>query len=62
MSHAPLSPEGVVPLSLDFLQELLLRKLHRVLDVLIFPDIKYVGSDDPRLVNIDDIDFRICDV
>lgn len=55
--HAPLSPEGVVTLSLDFFQELLLRKLHGVLYVLIFPDIKYVGSDDPRLVNVDDIDF-----
>jgi len=52
-----LSPERIVTLSLDFLQELLLRKLHRILNVLIFPDIKYIGSDDPRLVNIDDIDF-----
>jgi hypothetical protein len=55
--HVPLSPESIVALSLDFLQELLLRKQHGVLHVLILPDIKHVGSDDPRLVNIDDIHF-----
>lgn len=57
--HAPLTPKGVVTLSLDLLKELLLRKLQRVLHIFIFPNIKYIVPDDPRLVNVDDVD--ICD-
>jgi hypothetical protein len=54
---APLTPEGIVTLSLDFLEELLLRKYQRALHILIFLDIKYKSADDPRLVDVDDVDI-----
>jgi len=53
------SPKGVVALSLDFLQELLLRKKHRVLYVLMLSNVKHVVSDDPRLVNVDDVNIVV---
>ena len=59
MLNAPLAPKSVVTLSSHFLEELLLREQQGVLQVFILSYIKYESADDPRLMDVDDVD--ICD-
>jgi len=55
----PLAPKGVITLSLHLLEELLLCKQQGVLQILISPYIKYESADDPRLMNVDDVDIVV---
>jgi len=54
-----LAPEGIVTLSSYLLEELLLREEQRVLQIFIHSYIKHVSTDDPRLMNVDDVDIII---
>jgi hypothetical protein len=56
---APFTPKGIVALSLYLLNKLLLCEHQRILQIMIFSHIKYISADDPRLVNIYDVE--ICD-